>query len=117
MVCETHPFVRKTMRFAAVVLISLLAEGIHAQVLPLPAETWRTSVLVCNMRAEAWSVPLDQNWVKMPMKGRTTVSKYSLVDPFSPLHHQCTAWMFSGWSSRRYSPIPLGSMWSGTMSL
>ena len=22
-----------------------------------------------------------------------------LVDPFSPLHHQCVAWMLSGWSS------------------
>jgi hypothetical protein len=29
---------------------------------------------------------------------------HPLLDPFSPLHHQWTAWMFSGWSSRQAPP-------------
>jgi hypothetical protein len=51
-----------------VVLTDLLAEGIHAQVLHLPAETWEPPLLVCNMRAEAWFVTLDQNSVKWHTK-------------------------------------------------
>jgi hypothetical protein len=31
-----------------------------------------------------------------------------LVDPFSPLHHQCVAWILSGWSSLQAPPVPLG---------
>jgi hypothetical protein len=29
---------------------------------------------------------------------------HPLLDPFSLLHHQWTAWMFSGWSSRQAPP-------------
>jgi len=55
-------------------------------------------------------------------RGRESVrligrQSFILVDPFSPLHHQCVAWMLSGWSSLHAPPIPLGSLWSGTMSL
>jgi hypothetical protein len=39
-----------------------------------------------------------------------------LVDPFSLLHHQCAAWILSGWSSLHAPPIPLGFLWSGTTS-
>lgn len=41
----------------------------------------------------------------------------TLVDPLSPLHHQCAARTLSGWSSLHAPPIPLGSSWSGTTSL
>jgi hypothetical protein len=41
----------------------------------------------------------------------------TLIDPFSPLHHQCAARTLSGWSSLHAPPIRLGSLWSGTISL
>jgi hypothetical protein len=40
-----------------------------------------------------------------------------LLDPFSSLHHQCVAWILSGWSSRHAPPIPFGFLRSGTTSL
>jgi hypothetical protein len=38
-------------------------------------------------------------------------------EPLRKLQSRCAAWMLSGWSSRRAEPMPLGSMWSGTISL
>ncbi len=53
----------------------------------------------------------------LPIRSADRRQPSNLIDPFSSLHHQCTAWILLGWSSRHAPPIPLGFRWSGTTSL
>ena len=76
-----------------------------------------------NQQIHSWRSPLDLlSYRACPIETEQLglprwLLFYPLLDPFSPLHIQCTAWILSGWSSLHDPPIPLGLMWSGTMSL
>lgn len=73
-----------------------------------------------NMSAHTLRLPPYGKSRSMAVTEANSLSRHQspgLLDPFSELHHQDTAWMFSEWSSRPAPPIPFGCLWSGTMSL
>src|SRR5271165_2502574 len=94
-------------------------ESVHGiQRFALPAKYYETpsSLSVTNELAQcrfAGDLCQDRS-AGRGARCQTEPSGRNLLDPFSELHHQCTAWTFSGWSSRRAPPIPFGCLWSGT---